>query len=61
VFAEWKKAIAMSAMDIVMAPLIEWSLMLVVMSIWVVDVGVGVALAIAVVGEVIFMPDISMV
>jgi hypothetical protein len=61
VFAEWKKTIAMSAMDIVMAPLIEWSLMLVVMSIWVVDVGVGVALAIAVVGEVIFMPDISMV
>jgi hypothetical protein len=44
-----------------MAPLIEWSLMLVVMSIWVVDVGVGVALAIAVVGEVIFMPDIFMV
>jgi hypothetical protein len=59
VFAELKKTIAMSAIDIVMPPLIEWSVVLVVMSMCI--VGVGVAVAIAIVGEVIFMPDISMV
>jgi hypothetical protein len=59
VFAELKKTIAISVIDIVMPPLIEWSLMLVVMSMCI--VGVGVAVAIAIVGEVIFMPDISMV
>jgi hypothetical protein len=59
VFAELKKAIAISAIDIVMPPPIEWSLMLVVMSMCI--VAVGVAVAIAIVGEVIFIPDISMV
>ena len=54
-----KKTIAMSAIDIVMPPLIEWSVVLVVMSMCIVRV--GVAVAIVIVGEVIFMPDISMV
>jgi hypothetical protein len=59
VFAELKKTIAISAMDMTMPLLVEPSLMLIVVSMCI--VGDGVAAAIAIVGEVIFMPDISMV
>ena len=57
-FAELKKTIAISAIDMTMPPLIESSVMLIVLSMCI--VGEGVAVAIAIVGEVIFMPDISM-
>lgn len=59
VFAELKKTIAISAIDMNMSPLIEWSVMLIVVSMCI--VGEGVAVAIAIVGEVIFMPDTSMI
>jgi hypothetical protein len=58
VFAELKKTIAMSAIDIIMSPLMEWSLMPVVASMCI--VGEGVEVVIAIVGEAIFMPGISM-
>jgi len=58
-FAELKNTIAMSAMDIVMPPLMVWSDMLAVVSMCIVEEGVEVA--IAVVGEAIFIPDISIV
>ena len=55
VFAELKKTIAMSAIDIVMPrPMESWD-----MSICI--IGEGVAVAFAIVDEVISMPDISMV
>ena len=60
VFAELKKTIAISAIDMTMPPLIESSVMLIVLSMCIVGEGVAVAIAIAIVGEVIFMPDISM-
>lgn len=59
VFAELKKTIAMSAMDIVMPPVMVWSVMLAVVSMF--NVGEGVDVAIAIVGDAMFMPDISMV
>ena len=59
VFAELKKTIAMSAMDIVMPPVMVWSVMLAVVSMSI--VGEGVDVAIAIVGDAMFMPDISMV
>lgn len=58
VFAELKKTIAISAIDMIMPPLNEWSVMLIVVPMCI--VGEGVAVAIAIVGEVIFMPDMSM-
>ena len=54
-----KKTIAMSAMDIVMPPVMVWSVMLAVVSMFL--VGEGVDVAIAIVGDAMFMPDISMV
>lgn len=58
VFADLKKTIAMSAMDIVMPPFIVWSAVLAVVSMFI--VGEGVDVAIAIVGDGMFMPDISM-
>ena len=59
VFAELKKTIAMSVMDIIMPLCMEWSGMLVVVSMCIVGEGVEVAIAIA--GVVIVMPYIPMV
>ena len=58
VFAELKKTIAISAIDMTMPLLIGWLLMLVAASMCIVGDGVGVAIAIF--GELVFMPDISM-
>lgn len=57
VFAELKKTIAVSAIDMIMPPLNEWSVMLIVVSMCI--IGEGVAVAIATVGEIIFKPDMS--
>ena len=55
VFAELKKTIAMSAIDIVMPlPMESWDMSMCI-------VAEGVAVAIAIVGEVISMSDMSMV
>lgn len=58
VFAELKNTTAISAIEMAMPPLIEWSVMLIMVSMCI--AGEVVAVAIAIVGEVIFMPDISM-
>jgi hypothetical protein len=58
VFEELKKTIAMSAMDIIMLPCMEWSGMIVAVAMCI--VGEGVEVAVAIVGEAIVMPDIFM-